>query len=55
MSTIQEIGAAIPRLSRGELEALRDWIDDLLENQLEISDEVKAKIERSRAEIAAGN
>jgi hypothetical protein len=54
MSTVQEIEAAIPGLTRGEIEALREWIDDYLENQLELTDEVKAKIEQSREEIAAG-
>ena len=54
MSTVREIEAAIPRLSRAEVEALRDWIDDYLEENLELSDEVAAKIEQSRKEIAAG-
>ena len=55
MSTVQEIEAAIPRLSRAEIEEIRAWIDDFLENQLELSDEVKAKLDDSRREIAAGN
>ncbi len=53
MSTVQEIEAAIPRLSRAEIEELRAWIDDFLEDQLELTDEVKAKLEQSRREIAA--
>lgn len=55
MSTVQEIEAAIPKLSRSEIEALRAWIDDFLEDQLELTDEVKRKLENSRAEIHAGN
>lgn len=55
MSTVQEIEAAIPRLSRAEVEAVRAWIDDFLEDQLELTDEVKAKLDQSRSEIAAGN
>ncbi|HEX5223017.1 MAG TPA: hypothetical protein VFZ59_25895 [Verrucomicrobiae bacterium] len=55
MSTVQEIEAAIPRLSRAEVEELRAWIDDFLEDQLELKDEVKAKLDQSRSEIAAGN
>jgi hypothetical protein len=54
VSTIEEIEAAIPRLSRAEIEALRAWIDDFLEDQLELTDDVKAKLDQSRAEIAAG-
>lgn len=55
MSTVQEIEAAIPRLSRAQIEELRAWIDDFLEDQLELTDEVKAKLDQSRSEIAAGN
>jgi hypothetical protein len=54
MSTVQEIEAAIPQLSREEIEELREWIDDFLEDQLELSDEVKAKLEQSQREIKAG-
>jgi len=55
MSSVQEIEAAIPRLSRAQVEELRTWIDDFLEDQLELTDEVKAKLDQSRSEIAAGN
>jgi hypothetical protein len=54
MSTVEEIERAIPRLSRAEVEALRTWIDDFLEDQLQISDHVKEKLNQSRAEIQAG-
>jgi hypothetical protein len=54
MSTVKEIEAALPNLSREEIEQLRDWIDDYLDDQLELSDDVKAKLDQSRAEIAAG-
>ena len=54
MSTIQEIEAAIPRLSQVELEELRVWFEDYLEDHLELTDEVKAKVEQSRREIASG-
>lgn len=54
MSTVEEIEAAIPRLSRKQIEELRAWIDDFLEDQLELTDEVKGKLDQSRAEIASG-
>ena len=41
-------------MSREEIEQIREWIDDYLENQLELTDEVKAKLDQSRREIAAG-
>jgi hypothetical protein len=54
MSTVKEIQAAIPNLSREEIEQIRTWIDDYLEDQLELTDDVKAKLDQSRREIAAG-
>jgi hypothetical protein len=55
VSTVEEIEAAIPGLSRAEIEALRTWIDDFLEEHLELTDDVKQKLDQSRAEIRAGN
>lgn len=55
MSTVKEIENAIPQLSRVEVEALRDWIEEFLEEGLELKDEVKAKLDESRREIAAGH
>ena len=54
MSTVKEIQAAIPKLSREEIEEIREWIDDYLEDKLELTEEVKAKLDQSRREIAAG-
>ena len=54
VSTMKEIQAALPKLSREEIEEIREWIDDYLEDQLELTDEVKAKLEQSRREIAPG-
>lgn len=54
MSTVQEIESAIPRLTRAEVEELRAWIEDYLEDQLELTDEVKASLDQSRREIAGG-
>jgi hypothetical protein len=54
MSTVKEIQEAIPSLSRKEIEEVRDWIDEYLEDQLELTDEVKAKLDQSKREIASG-
>jgi len=55
VTTVKEIEAVIPRLTRAEVEELRAWIDDFLEDRMELKDEVKAKLDQSRREIAAGN
>ena len=54
MSTVKEIESAISGLSLTEKQAVRDWLEDLIEDQLEVSDEFKAKVQRANQEIAAG-
>jgi ABC-type phosphate transport system ATPase subunit len=54
MGTVKEIQEALPKLSRHEVEELRDWIDDYLESQMELSDETKAKLDQSRADFSSG-
>ncbi len=55
MNTVQEIEAAIPKLSRAELEQLQAWFEEYVEEHLELRDEVKARLDESRREIASGN
>lgn len=54
MSSIKEIESALTRLSLQDLQAVRDWLEDFIEDQLEVSDEFKAKIQRAKEEIADG-
>ncbi len=52
---MKEIESALSNLRLDEMQAVRDWLDDLIEEQLEVSDEFKAKVARSKQEIAADN
>lgn len=54
MSTVAEIENALAKLSIEEMEKVRNWLDDLIEDQLELSDEYKAKVQRAKQEIASG-
>ena len=54
MQTLEEIQNAVKQLSKTEQEALRDWLDNLLEDELEFTDEFKAEIERGKRDIAEG-
>jgi hypothetical protein len=51
---VHEIEQAIRTLPRGDVEQLRAWIEDFLEDQLELTDEFKASIERGKQDIADG-
>jgi len=54
MNNVQDIESALAKLSLADLQAVRDWLDDFIEDQLEVSNEFKAKIQRAKQEIAGG-
>ena len=54
MSMLEQVEEQVKRLSPAEQEALRDWLDNMLEDELEFTDEFKAKIERAKRDIAEG-
>ena len=54
MSTVQEIKAAIPRLTPQEQLELKEWLEEFFEDQLELNDEVKTKLDQARQEIREG-
>ncbi len=54
MQTLQKIEAEVKQLSKAEQEALRDWLENMLEDELEFTDEFKAKIERGERDIREG-
>jgi len=49
--SVREIESAIDQLLPAELDELRTWFEDFIEDQLELTDEVKAKLDDSRADI----
>jgi hypothetical protein len=51
---LEQVKEQVKRLSAAEQEALRDWLDNMLEDELEFTDEFKAKIERAKRDIAEG-
>lgn len=55
MQTLERIEAEVRQLSVAEQEALRDWLEQLLEDRLELKDEFKAEIEAGVKDIAAGH
>jgi hypothetical protein len=54
MQTLEKIEEEVKRLSASEQEALRDWLENLLEDRLELKDEFKAEIEAGMKSIAEG-
>ena len=44
MNTVKEIQSALTRMSRRDLVVIRDFLDDLIEDELELSDAYKEKV-----------
>jgi hypothetical protein len=54
MKTLEQVEAAVRMLPPEKQEELRDWLENLLEDQLEFTDEFKAKIERGEQDLREG-
>ena len=54
MPTLEQIENEVKQLTIAEQEALRDWLENLLEDELEFTDEFKAKIERGEQDLREG-
>jgi len=52
---VQKIEQAIRTLPRREVEQIREWIENFLEDQCEFTDEFTASINRGKKDIAEGN
>jgi hypothetical protein len=54
VSALQQVEQIVLKLSAQEQEELHDWLENILEDRLEMTDEFKAEIEAGKADIAAG-
>jgi hypothetical protein len=54
MSKVQMIEAQLQTLSRLELKQVRDWLDDLVEDECEFTSDFEAQIQASERDMAAG-
>jgi hypothetical protein len=54
MPTLEKIENEVKLLSKAEQESLRDWLENMLEDELEFTDDFKAKIERGEQDIREG-
>ncbi len=54
MPLLEQIENQVKQLTKAQQEALRDWLENLLEDQLELTDDFKAKIERGEQDLREG-
>ena len=54
LRTLEQVEADVRKLSPQEQAQLRGWLEDLLEDHLELTDSFKAEIEAGKRDIAEG-
>ena len=54
MSTVLEIESAIQQLPQDEKRKVQEWLDEMLEDEMEFTDEFKASIERGKRDLVEG-
>jgi hypothetical protein len=54
MATLQQIEEQVKLLTKAERGELLDWLGNIVEDELEFTDEFKAKIERGDKDIREG-
>ena len=55
MGRVTQIEAELQKLSAAELRQFREWLDAILEDELEFTPEFEAAVKQSEAEIATGD
>jgi len=54
VNKVEQIESELRKLSLAELHQIRDWLDDLIEDELELTPEINESIRRSKQELAEG-
>jgi hypothetical protein len=54
MSKVAQIESELEKLSQAELRQVRDWLDNLIEDDLEFTPEFEASIQQSEREMGQG-
>jgi len=52
MSKVDQVEAELGKLSQAELRQVRDWLDDIIEDDLEFTSEFESAIQQSERELA---
>ena len=54
MSKIEQMEAELRKLSQSELRQIREWLDDIIEDELEFTREFERAIQQSERDMAEG-
>jgi protein-tyrosine-phosphatase len=54
LSMLEQTKEQVKQLSLADQQALRDWLDEILEDELEFTDAFQANIEKAKCDIEEG-
>ncbi|MFZ1219606.1 MAG: hypothetical protein WAO00_09950 [Chthoniobacterales bacterium] len=54
MSKVEQMEAELSRLSQAELRQIRDWLDNLIEDEMEFTPEFEHSIQQAERDLAEG-
>jgi regulator of replication initiation timing len=54
MSKVAQIETELEKLSQAELRQVRDWLDDMIEDNLEVTMEFESALQQSEREMTKG-
>ncbi len=54
MSKVEQMEAELRKLSQAELRTIREWLDDLIEDELEFTPEFESSIQEAEHDMADG-
>ncbi len=54
MSKLEQMEAELRKLSQAELRQVREWLDDIIEDELEFTPEFERSIQQSEREMSEG-
>ncbi|PYK57689.1 MAG: hypothetical protein DME43_14345 [Verrucomicrobia bacterium] len=54
MSKVEQMEAELRKLSQAELRQIREWLDDMIEDELEFTPEFERSIQHAERDMAEG-
>jgi hypothetical protein len=54
VSKVEQMESELRKLSQAELRQIREWLDDIIEDELEFTPEFEQSIEQAECDMAGG-
>ena len=54
MSKVEQVESELRKLSQGELRQIREWLDDIIEDEMEFTPEFERAVQHAERDMADG-